>query len=94
MVCRDCAAMTGARAAALRHGETLSNLKEADRIVVAARGEESVVGRPCEAADLLSVRGQTSKQSHGTVPVIEVALIVIRPLDGVNVDMASLVTDQ
>lgn len=72
----------------------LLRLKEEKVVVVAASGKELSVRAPSDATDLLGVTADPCQQCHATVPVEEIPLILIRPFDRVEVDVANFIADQ
>jgi len=74
--------------------EYLLGLEQEQVVVVATSSEELAVGTPSNAADLLGVTADPRQQCHAAVPVEEVPLILVRPLDRVEVDVPHLVADQ
>lgn len=69
-------------------------LEKEQVVVVATSGEELAVRTPGNAADLLGMTGDPCQQCHAAVPVKEVTLILIRPFNRVEVDVADFIADQ
>jgi hypothetical protein len=75
-------------------GEDLIGFEEQDVVVVAASGEEFSVGVPGDAADLLRVAGDAREECHASMPVEQIPLILVRPFDRVEVDVADFIANE
>jgi hypothetical protein len=72
----------------------LLGLEQEQVVVVATSGEEFAVRTTSNAADLLGVTADPRQQYHTAMPVKQISLILVRPLNRVKVDVPHLIANQ